>query len=119
MMEGRAVGIQLLGAAVLLAACSSAFLEIAVSNDSAEDAELQLASGIEGDPDRQPFVHYTDTVAAGASETISVEPPGPDEWTLYVDGVPLTDSLHWPSDNPTLDFQVVIHPDGTAELRNE
>jgi hypothetical protein len=111
--------VAMLGFALLLAACSDAFLELDVSNQSADDAELQLVSGIEGDPARVPFVHYTELVNAGTQRTLAVERPGPDAWTLYVNGMRLTDSLHWPSDNPTLDFKVVVHPDGTAELRDE
>lgn len=114
-----AVRIAVLSLAFLLASCTDAFLELDVSNESADGAELQLVSGIEGDPARDPFVHYTEVVNAGARQTLTVERPGPNEWTLYVNGVPLTDSLHWPGDNPTLDFSVIVRPDGTAELRDD
>lgn len=113
------VHVAVLVGGLLLAACSSAFLELEVSNESTQAAELRLVSGIEGDPAREPFVHHTEVINAGARRTVAVERPGPNEWTLYVNGVPLTDSLHWPSDNPTLDFSVIIHPDGTAEARDD
>ena len=80
--------IAMLGVVLLLAACSSAFLELNVSNESTDAAELQLVSGIEGDPAREPIVHYTEVVNAGARRTLAVERPGPNEWTLYVSGVP-------------------------------
>ena len=108
-----------LSLALVLASCTDALLKLDVSNESANDAELQILGGIEGDPDRDPFVHYTEVVIAGARQTLTMERPGPNEWTLYVNGVPLTDSLHWPSDNSTLDFSVIIHGDGTAEVTDD
>jgi hypothetical protein len=55
-------------------------------------------------------------VVPGAEETIAVERPGPDLWTILVNDVPVTDSSQWPGDNPTLAFTIHIRPDGSVEL---
>ena len=108
------LGAVLLG--VLLAGCELLFgspmLEVRVSNESDADATVTISQSVSGIGDEI----FATRVDAGTVETIVVEYPGPEAWTLLVDEVPITDSSQWPSDNPTVDLSIVIRSDASVEV---
>lgn len=103
---------------IVLAGCELFFgprmLEVRVSNESNAEATVTITQDASDISEV-----FSARIAAGSDETISVERPGPDPWTILVNDVPVTDSSEWPADNPTLGFSIKVGPDGSVEVLDD
>lgn len=104
---------------IVLTGCELFFgtrmLEVRVSNESDAEAMVTITQDVSAIGETLVAAR----IGAGAEDSISVERPGPDPWTILVNDVPVTDSSQWPQDNPTLDFSIHIRSDGSVELSDD
>lgn len=105
--------------ALLLTACGTPYeLGLRVDNHNATNATIEIIAGSEDEPAAEPLVNFSTLVEAGSGAELRLERPGPDGWTILIDGVAVTDSDDWPGDNLTLEFTVVIDEDGSVSVED-
>lgn len=84
-------------------------LDLRVVNESANDVELLYEWG-----DRAEERSLL-TVEPNEDTRVEFDRP-PVNWSVIVDGTEVTNSEHWPSDNPTIDLTIQIDEDGSASV---
>lgn len=95
-----------------LAGCNPGPLELAVANESDLEAVVEVLGpgGAE--------VGFREVVRPGNGFEVAVERPGPGGWAVTVDGRVVTDWMDWPSDNPVIDFTLIIQRDGSVDVQD-
>jgi hypothetical protein len=82
-------------------------LDLEIVNDSSGEAVLSIRAeeGIEVESTR---------LDAGERESINIRRGS--AWSVWVNDRMATWYQEWPSDNPTIDLTIYVHPDGTVEV---
>lgn len=107
------------GAAVIILAvltgCGllSPQLDVAVENNSGQEAVLEIVDGITGSV---PPPATISRAAVPAGQTTTVSMTRAEEWTLLVNGEAVYDSIHEPGAAQSLSLGVEIAPDGSVNV---
>lgn len=88
-------------------------LDVAVENNSGQEAVLEIIDGITGSVP-PPTTISRARVPAGQTTTVSMTRA--EEWTLLVNGDAVYDSLHEPGTAQSLSLGVEIAPDGSVNV---
>jgi hypothetical protein len=100
---------------VVLAGCAliSPQLDVAVENNSDQEAVLEIVDGITG---TVPPPATISRAAVPAQQTTTVSMTRAAEWSLLVNGAAVYDSLHAPDAAQSLSLGVEIAPDGSVNV---
>lgn len=110
---------RLAGAALIIlavvAGCGliSPQVDVAVENNSEQEAVLEIVAGITG-TGPPPATISRAAVPAGRTTTVSMTRAA--EWSLLVNGLAVYDSLHAPDSAQSLSLGIEIAPDGSVNV---
>ena len=91
-------------------------LEFDVVNETSGDVTIEVIGGAHWDArPENARVYYQRVVESGDHDLLVVDKPRED-WTLFIDGRPVTDASEWPHDNPQIDLTLRVQADGSVSV---